>query len=167
MWTDQNDSYRAAYVLHFMGGSWLIAAYALDTLSLPGWLWQSAKRPLPPLRVFPWSKRGLFPAYTYLVTATWLLVVLTWTAFVPWSTRPKGGQWSLNSLLVLMLCECVASYVLGGAALWYHERAHAVRDALAESVHAEVAASPGDVADLALTVNGVDENPFDGAMQPE
>jgi len=110
MWTEQQADYAAVYILHFVGGTFLIASWVMDGLSLPSWLYSR------PLRAV-YAKDPMWPCHAALVAIAWLLLCLTWMAVAPWSTSPTANELSVGEIALTLFIECVVLYLVAALAL--------------------------------------------------
>ena len=99
LWALQPERYRVVYVLHFIGGGWLLSAWILDLLSIPIW----TLYPPPSTRGMPsfyHSHAPLFPHYAIVITCATFFVTLTWTIFFDWDDFNLGF---LGGILVAVI----------------------------------------------------------------
>lgn len=122
MWGEQTPLFGFIYVLHYMGGGWLVVAWICDGLSLPGWLWTAASRPCDGPRLFAlYSPRPLWPTYTGVVCAAFAAFTLTWWC-AAWSTHATAGELDLSELLLVLVLVAAAVPVAAGVALQLEAR---------------------------------------------
>ena len=110
LWDLQGTAYQVVYTLHYIGLAWLALSWVYDGVQLPGWLMQSQKGEL--LRVCYSSHHPLAARwYSIVLCVGLLLLTLTWTVFVDWTTN--GGLAVLAAALIvdivavgLLSCGC-------------------------------------------------------------
>jgi hypothetical protein len=93
LWARQPTRYIVIYVMHFVGGGWLLSSFVLDFVHLPGWT-LSRDRPMAPLFC---PDAPLVPQYTAAVCTAVVAVTLTWTTAFPWD------DFNLNQLLAVLI----------------------------------------------------------------
>jgi hypothetical protein len=113
LWSLQPSRYRIVYVLHFVGGGWLLSAFVLDAVNLPGWTLASRDRPM---ATFYCTHAPLFPHYTATLCMAVLAVTLTWTIAFPWN------DFNLNQLLAVLIGVILAVGAGGSFAIRFARR---------------------------------------------
>ena len=83
LWT-QPSRYISVYVMHFIGGGWLLSAWVLDAVQIP--LWTLRRQPMTTL----YSASPLFPHYAIVLLVSLICVSLTWTTIVQWDDSSVG-----------------------------------------------------------------------------
>jgi len=118
LWEEQTPTYQGIYILHFVGGAWILASVVVDGLHMPGWFYCIVRRT--PMRSF-YTSNSPWPAYTLVMIVLVTVVNFTWTGWVQWSTHPHlAGDVTINVLLAILLGECLGAAVLAwlGLSIW-------------------------------------------------
>ena len=110
MWSEQRAGFAAVYVLHFMGGTYCIAAWVCDGLALPG---LSRGLTNDTALCLLYSRRALWPGYSTIVGLSTLLTCVVWFA-MPWSTHPQkeSGELDVQTLALVMIGVSAAVPIL-------------------------------------------------------
>ena len=111
LFAEQPADYVVIYVAHFIGLGWMATMWVFDGLQLPLWVLQASRGQ--PLHVLGSDKPLGGPTYTAIVAGTTLVVTLTWTAIVDWTTDGGGVQ----GLALALFLEIVAATLVAAAVL--------------------------------------------------
>ena len=76
LWEEQTPTYQGIYILHFVGGAWILASVVVDGLHMPGWFYCIVRRT--PMRSF-YTSNSPWPAYTLVMIVLVTVVNFTWT----------------------------------------------------------------------------------------
>ena len=106
---EQSADYVVIYVAHFIGLGWVATMWVFDGVQIPFWVWQASHGQ--ELRLLGSADVRLAgAAYPGILCCTVLLVTLTWTAALDWST--DGG---VQALALALFLEIVAAVLLAAA----------------------------------------------------
>ena len=106
---EQSADYVVIYVAHFIGLGWMATMWVFDGVQIPFWVWQASHGQ--ELRLLGSADVRLAGAtYPGVLSCTVLLVTLTWTAALDWST--DGG---VHALALALFLEIVAAVLVAAA----------------------------------------------------
>ena len=109
LFREQSTSYVVIYVAHFIGLGWMATMWVFDGVQIPFWVWQASHGQA--LRLLGSADVRLAGAtYPGVLSCTVLLVKLTWTAALDWST--DGG---VHALALALFLEIVAAVLVAAA----------------------------------------------------
>ena len=109
LFREQSTSYVVIYVAHFIGLGWMATMWVFDGVQIPFWVWQASHGQ--ELRLLGSADVRLAGAtYPGVLCGTVLLVTLTWTAALDWST--DGG---VHALALALFLEIVAAVLVAAA----------------------------------------------------
>ena len=106
LFNEQCTDYVVIYVAHFVGLAWMAAVWVFDGVQIPFWVWQASQGQ--ELRLLSSADIQLAgKCYPGILCCTVLLVTLTWTAALDWSTN--GG---VQALALALFVEIAASILV-------------------------------------------------------
>lgn len=109
LFNEQSTDYVVIYVAHFIGLGWVATMWVFDGVQIPFWVWQASHGQ--ELRLLGSADVRLAgAAYPGILSCTVLLVTLTWTAALDWST--DGG---VQALALALFLEIVAAVLIAAA----------------------------------------------------
>ena len=109
LFREQSTDYVIIYVAHFIGLGWMATMWVFDGVQIPFWVWQASHGQ--ELRLLGSADVRLAGAtYPGVLSCTVLLVTLTWTAALDWST--DGG---VHALALALFLEIVAAVLVAAA----------------------------------------------------
>ena len=109
LFREQSTAYVVIYVAHFIGLGWMATMWVFDGVQIPFWVWQASHGQ--ELRLLRSADVRLAGAtYPGVLCGTVLLVTLTWTAALDWST--EGG---VHALALALFLEIVAAVLVAAA----------------------------------------------------
>ena len=109
LFREQSTAYIVIYVAHFIGLGWMATMWVFDGVQIPFWVWQASHGQ--ELRLLRSADVRLAGAtYPGVLCGTVLLVTLTWTAALDWST--DGG---VHALALALFLEIVAAVLVAAA----------------------------------------------------
>lgn len=100
----QPPIYRTVYVIHFVGGAWILASFVLDGIQLIVWCHHQKLTSL-------FTDAPLMPSYAAIVSCAVVAITITWTCIVDWDDG------TLNRLLAILIVLIVVVGILGHVAI--------------------------------------------------
>lgn len=100
----QPPIYRTVYIIHFVGGAWILASFVLDGIQLISWCCRQELTSL-------FTDAPLMPSYAAVVSCAVVGITITWTCIVDWDDG------TLNRLLAVLIVLIVVVGILGHFAI--------------------------------------------------